>query len=373
MTPRLKTLNCLANGDRLVVSIDPRRRIELADPDGRLLTLLRLLAEGCRTPAELAAELAMPAGEIQAALATLDGLGWLEEADAAAGLTAAQRERHFSNLAFLDGFASLTRPGSVMQQRVPSSHVAVLGAGGLGSGVVQHLAGLGVGRLTLLDFDVVAERNFARQYTYTPAQLGLSKVKQVAEWVARFSPDVTAEPIHARVTGPEVVSEAIRGAALVISAIDEPAEVDLWVNEACVRAGIPFIRGGLAYLQGVYWSVNPGRSACWQCLETTRAAEAANDPQAAVVSWPRVLRQERVNRANGPVAGILAGLVSMEALRYLTGFVPPVSAGTYQLVDFTGACEISSEPWPADPGCRVCATAPGAPGSPAGAGGQAAP
>jgi molybdopterin-synthase adenylyltransferase len=136
-----------------------------------------------------------------------------------------------------------------------------------------------------------------------------------------------------------------------------PARVDLWVNKACVAAGVPFIRGGLAYMQGLYWSVDPGRSACRQCLELHRAA-LAQDVDLRLVTWEQVLRSERVNRGIGPVAQMLGSLVAMEALRYLTGIVSPVSAGTYQLVDFSGDCSISADPWPRDPDCAVCATAP---------------
>ena len=64
--------------------------------------------------------------------------------------------------------------------------MVVLGAGGLGSCVVQNLAGLGVSSLTLLDFDRVELRNFARQFTYTEAQCGLPKVEQVAAWLHAF-------------------------------------------------------------------------------------------------------------------------------------------------------------------------------------------
>jgi molybdopterin/thiamine biosynthesis adenylyltransferase len=359
LIPKLKSLTCSALDGRLVVSRDPRTRYELADPEGKVARLLTLLAEGGRTAGALAAELDVPEPDILAALDAFDGLGWLFDDDAPSTLTAAQRERYFSNLAFFEGFSSLTRSATGMQERVRSAHVAVLGTGGLGSAAVQHLVGLGVGRLTLLDFDVVQQRNFARQFTYTPSHLGLSKVEQVGAWVAAFDPAVTVTAHHARVTGPDTVARLLDGVDVVVSAIDQPAEVDLWVNRACVGAGVPFVRGGLAYLQGLYWSVDPGVSACRQCLETYRATEPERDERARVASWPLLLRQEQTNRATGPVAGILAGLVSMEALRYLTGFVPPVAAGTYHLVDFSGACEISTDAWPADPDCTVCATAPG--------------
>jgi len=117
----------------------------------------------------------------------LDDLGWLENAATAKPvLTDRQRERYFSNLAFFDGFTSLDRSREEIQDQLLSAHVLVLGVGGLGSAVVQHLVGLGVRRLTLVDFDTVDVRNFARQFTYTPDQIGQPKVDHVAAWVRAF-------------------------------------------------------------------------------------------------------------------------------------------------------------------------------------------
>ena len=361
--PRLKSLDCAAEEGALLLSRDPRTRIELDDPTGQVRALLTLLREGTRTPEALCAALAagwpdVEQSDVDEALATLDGLGWLEDAAAPRRLTDYERERYFSNLAFFDAFTTLERSSEEIQLRLVGAHVVVLGAGGLGSSVIQNLAGLGVSRLTLLDFDNVELRNFARQFTYTEAQRGLPKVEQVAAWLCAFDSRIEVTALNARVTGPGDVSALLPGADLVVSAIDQPDEVDLWVNEACVGAGVPFIRGGLAYVQGLYWSVDPGRSACRQCLESYRA-ELERGVDLPVATWERVLRSDRVNRAIGPVAQLLGALVAMEALRYLTGIVPPVSAGTYQLVDFSGDCSISTDPWPQDPDCPVCATAPG--------------
>ena len=357
--PRLKSVDMVADGETLLLSLDPRTRVELADPTGQVRALLALLREGTRAPEELRAALAVERRELDAALEALDGLGWLEDAAAPRRLGDYERERYFSNLAFFDAFTTLGRDREEIQTRLLDSHVVVLGAGGLGSAVVQNLVGLGVSALTLLDFDVVELRNFARQFTYVEAQRGLPKAEQVAAWVHAFDSRVDVTALNARVTGPDDVSSLLPGADLVVAAIDDPDDVDLWVNEACVGAGVPFIRGGLAYVQGLYWSVDPGRSACRNCLELHRAA-LAEDVDRPVVAWERMLRSERVNRAIGPVAQLLGSLVAMEALRYLTGIVPPVSAGCYQLVDFSGSCSISADPWPRDRDCPVCASAPAA-------------
>jgi molybdopterin/thiamine biosynthesis adenylyltransferase len=360
--PRLKSINCLADQESLLLSRDPRSRVELADPEGQTRALLILLAEGIRTPSELRTALAerwpdIELREIRDALDDLDRLGWLEDAAARGHLSDRQRQRYFSNLAFFDAFTTLERSREEIQRDLLDARVVVLGAGGLGSSVIQNLAGLGVSKLTILDFDTVELQNFARQFVYTEEQLGQPKVERVAAWLRKFDPGADVRAVNARVLGPDDVRTLLPGADLVISAIDDPDEVDLWVNEACVGAGIPFIRGGLSYTQGLYWSVDPGRSACRQCLESYRAT-FAQDIDLPLLTWERVLRTERVNRGIGPVAQLLGAVVAMEALRYLTGIVPPVAAGAYQLIDFAGSCSTSVEPWPQDPSCEVCATAP---------------
>jgi molybdopterin/thiamine biosynthesis adenylyltransferase len=360
--PRLKSLTCLGGPDRLIVSHDPRWQVELSDPDGQVRALLELLSEGSRDAGGLHREMAarwpeVTRADVDDALRMFDELGWLENAVARNRLDAQRRERYFSNLAFFDMFSSLDRSREDIQATLLAAHVVVLGTGGLGSSVVQNLAGLGIGQLTLLDADTVAMRNLVRQFTYDESRVGLSKVTEVAAWVRGFNSGVQVRAVHERVTGPNTVRPLLAGADLLISAIDQPIEVDLWVNEACVESGVPFIRGGLVYSRGLYWSVDPGRSACRQCLAAFRATPAGGaDPERD--AWPRILEAQPVNRGIGPVATIIGGLMAMEAVRYLSGIVPPVSAGTYQLVDFAADCGITADPWPADPDCPICRRAP---------------
>lgn len=368
MLPRLKSLNCLAGDGELVVSLDPRFRTRLADPDGQVLALLTLLREGTRDATALATALrdrwpaTTPAG-VAVVLDRLDRLGWLEDASAPTAFDAHDRERYFSNLAFFDAFTTLDVPRELPQRRLRDAHVLVLGAGGLGSAVLMNLAGLGVGAVTVVDQDRVELRNFARQFTYTEAEVGQPKAERVARWLTAFDPTLRVEAFRRRVESPDDVTTLLRGSALsplpdlVVSAIDEPDEVDRWVNAACVAAGVPFVRGGLAYTQGLYWSVDPGRSACRECLERHRA-RLADGIDRDVVTRPRVLQQDRVNRAIGPVTSVLGGLVALEAMRFLTGLTAPVALGRYQLVDFAGDAGTSCDAWPPDPACPVCATVP---------------
>jgi molybdopterin/thiamine biosynthesis adenylyltransferase len=209
--------------------------------------------------------------------------------------------------------------------------------------------------VTLVDFDRVELKNLARQFTYTEAHVGKSKVQQVAEWVSAFNSHMDVRAIDRRVATPDDIAPLLVDVDLVVSAIDQPDDIDLIVNEACMPARVPFIRGGLAYMQGVYWSVDPGRSACRLCLETYRARQALG-VDSVLQRWPAVLRADRPNRATGPIAQMLGAVVSLEVMRYLTGFTSPVSAGTYQLIDFSTDCTISQDAWPRDPACRLCTT-----------------
>lgn len=368
MVPRLKSLNCLSGEGQLLVSFDPKVRVRLADPDGRVLALLQLLREGTRDVEALVEDLragwaSTTAAEVTDALASLDRLGWLENPEPASSFGEIDESRYASNLAFFDAFSSLSRSGRDVQARLRKAHVLVLGAGGLGSAVLMNLAGLGVGTLTVVDQDVIELRNFARQFTYLPTEIGQPKAERVAAWLRAFDPALTVHSSRQRIQAPEQVTDLLHQDTagdlvdFVVSAIDEPDDIDRWVNQACVTAGVPFVRGGLAHTQGLYWSVDPGRSPCRECLERHRA-RLAHGMDRETVSWPRVIRQDRVNRAIGPVAGLLGAMLAMEAMRYLTDLTPPVAAGRYQLIDFASDCGTSSDPWVADPDCPICAAAP---------------
>ena len=90
-------------------------------------------------------------------------------------------ERRFGGLARLYGVAGA--------QRIRASHVAVVGVGGVGSWAVEALARSGVGRLTLIDLDHVAESNINRQIQATEATVGQAKVLALRDRIAQINPD----------------------------------------------------------------------------------------------------------------------------------------------------------------------------------------
>jgi molybdopterin/thiamine biosynthesis adenylyltransferase len=351
-------------GTALIVVCDPSRSIELEDPDGQVERLLTTLREHPGTMTEVRAHLAgggleVSPEDLRDALSALDGLRMLRDLDRA--VDREQAGRLFSNLAFFELYSTLEAGEAELQQRVTDAHVLQLGTGGLGSNVLQSLAGLGVGRLTLLDNDDVEPKNLARQFLYREADLGSAKVQRAAQWVRGFHSDIEVDAVRRWVGGAGDVGDLLAGVDLVVSGIDQGERIDNWVNEACLRAGVPWVRGGMTGSQLIYFSVDPGRSGCYECRVHAygdgKGIASSVLPPSAVTAQRLSARIPRVNRANGPSAALIGSLVAFEALRYLSGYEPPYAAGAEVLIDVSGGGVQRREPWPRNPDCAMCAVA----------------
>jgi molybdopterin-synthase adenylyltransferase len=363
MMVKLKPAVWERHGDELHVMVDQREMRTLADPDGRIEELLRLLSVAAHTPETLAAGLArrftdISADDLEEGICGLDGLGMLEDAAQADSLTRWQQERYFTNLVFFQSFATLGHSKEEMQQRLLAANVLILGVGGLGSMVLMHLVGAGVGRFTLLEHDVVEERNFSRQFIYRHADIGRAKVERASEWVREYSPSTEVRALNRLITSSRDVAELLDGTGtdLVISAVDTPPlEIGPWVNRACVEADVPHIRGGMG-VQSHYVSVDPGRSPCVECNQLVMQEEQ-DDPGEVGAKWRLFQRLSLVNRGVGPIAGQIGALMAMEALRYLTGFAEPVAAGVIHSFDLSEGGAETVTPWDRHAGCPACRVA----------------
>jgi len=124
--------------------------------------------------------------------------------------------------------------GGAGQQRLLSAHVALVGAGGIGAPAIQYLAAAGVGRLTVIDNDVVSLSNLQRQVLFSTADIDRPKVEAASEAVARLNPDVRIVPHRIRLTAANVAS-LLDGADAVIDGSDNFA-TRLTVADAALRA-----------------------------------------------------------------------------------------------------------------------------------------
>lgn len=336
-------------GGALVLTREPGIETTIPDPDGQVGDLLDLL-DGERTVGEIAEALAarwpdLTLESIEEGIASLEAAGLLEDAAATTSLTDAECERYQSNLAFFGAFAGFERSRYSFQERLRESHVLLLGVGGIGSTVLYNLAGLGVGRVTLVDSDAVELGNLSRQFLYGESDVGQPKLARAVARIEALNQDVELIPVERRIASSSDVAGLLADVNLVVSAIDRPEGIQYQVNDACVAAGIPYVNGAIWGSRGYYYSIWPRQSGCLRCHGAIRTREEGPN----VPEWP-----ELVNVAIGPTATLISSLVALEGLRYLTGFAAPVAAARVWVADFAeGAMNVGYE-WPTEPECRVC-------------------
>lgn len=235
-------------------------------------------------------------------------------------------------------FAGLGASGQASLER---ASVLLVGCGALGGVVAQTLARAGVGRLVLVDRDVVERSNLPRQVLFDEehARLGEPKALAAASSLAAFGGPTRVEP-HARHLDASALDELGAGVDLVVDGTDN-LRTRYLVNDWCVRAGRPWIYGGVVGGSGLVLPVIPGHGPCLRCVfpEPPPAGSLPTCDTAGVV-LPAV----------GAIASLQAGL----ALRLLAS--APDGLPTAQLVEldaWNGSARTIVAP--PDPDCPCCA------------------
>ena len=155
--------------------------------------------------------------------------------------------------------------GSEGQSDLLDAEVLVLGAGGLGSPIIQYLAAAGVGTLGIADDDEVELSNLQRQIIHGDDDVGRKKVDSAAEFVAELNPDVTVRTHDLRVTK-ENIDELIADYDFVVDGTDNFATRYL-VNDACTLAGKPFSHGAIFRFEGQITTFSADEDTpCYRCL-----------------------------------------------------------------------------------------------------------
>lgn len=142
----------------------------------------------------------------------------------------------------------LPEVGDAGQARLAAASVLVVGAGGLGCPVLQYLAGAGVGRLAIVDHDVVEETNLHRQPLYTMADIGKPKVEVARAALQRFNPGLYID-IHAERLTPQNAARLVAAADVVVDAADSFA-VTYILSDASQAAAKPLVSASVIGMTG---------------------------------------------------------------------------------------------------------------------------
>lgn len=228
--------------------------------------------------------------------------------------------------------------GGEGQRRLLASHVVAIGAGGIGSPLLQYLAAAGVGRLTIIDDDHVSMSNLQRQILFTEADEGHAKVERAKTALEALNPDVKVQAVSARLD-PDNALRLVSGCDVIVDGSDN-FPTRLAVADAALASRIPLVSAAVAEFSGqiaVYRGWEPGKP-CYRCLVGSNPATPDRS-----CSEQGVL---------GAMAGTIGSLAAIEAIRCIVGFGED-SAGKLLIVDALGG-GFRKVTVPKDPGCSIC-------------------
>jgi len=194
--------------------------------------------------------------------------------------------------------------GTEGQQRLENSSVLVVGAGGLGSTLLFDLAGAGVGRIGVADFDTVSESNLNRQFLHTADGIGMDKVDSALMRLKAFNPTLRFDRRRCRIDENNVEG-LIADYDVIVAAVDN-MNARAALNLACIKLGKPLVNGGVNGMCGSLQIVEPRKTACLNCLYGEN-------------------RKMPVATSFAPVVSTISSLMAQAALLLLLGLQNPLT------------------------------------------------
>ncbi|NOH25044.1 molybdopterin-synthase adenylyltransferase MoeB [Vibrio europaeus] len=194
------------------------------------------------------------------------------------------------------------------QEALKQASVLILGAGGLGCASSQYLATAGIGKLTLIDDDVVELSNLQRQVLHHDADVGTKKVLSASNSLKQLNPHLEVETIDTRLTDEEL-SILIASHSLVLDASDN-VETRNQLNKLCYALKTPLVSGAAIRMEGQVsvFTYQDDSQPCYQCLSALFGNAALSCVEAGVMS---------------PVVGIIGAVQAMEAIKVIANYGTP--------------------------------------------------
>jgi sulfur-carrier protein adenylyltransferase/sulfurtransferase len=202
----------------------------------------------------------------------------------------------------------LPEVGVIGQERLRKAKVLVVGVGGLGSPVAMQLVSAGVGKVGLIDPDIVDLSNLHRQPLYASRDVGRPKVMAARERLVEMNPDVEIEAMHAELVR-ENAERIVSDYDLVCDGTDR-FEARYAVNDACVAKRKVNVYASVYRFQGQVTVFVPG-GPCYRCL-FPQAPEPGSAPTCAEIG------------VMGSLTGLIGSLQASEALKILLGAGDPL-------------------------------------------------
>lgn len=227
------------------------------------------------------------------------------------------------------------------QERVAAGHVVVVGAGGLGSPALLYLAGVGMGRVTVIDDDAVELSNLHRQVIHAEAAVGTNKAESAAGEMSRRNGSVDVSVVEVRVSASNA-AELLRGADVVLDGTDN-FDARYAISDACAELGVPHVWGSILGFDAQLSTFWAGRGPTYRDVfpEAPPVGSVPSCAQAGVL---------------GPVVGVAGTMMALEAVKLLAGVGQPLVGRIAYFSGLDGqweyipvAAQVEFEPVPASP------------------------
>jgi len=194
------------------------------------------------------------------------------------------------------------------QEALKQASVLMLGAGGLGCASSQYLATAGIGKITLIDDDVVELSNLQRQVLHHDADVGKKKVESAADSLRELNPHIVVDTVATRLDDNELRA-LIETHSIVVDASDN-VETRNQLNRLCFATKTPLVSGAAIRMEGqisVFTYDDPTQP-CYQCLSALFGSGALSCVEAGVMA---------------PVVGIVGAVQAMEAIKVIANYGQP--------------------------------------------------
>ena len=192
------------------------------------------------------------------------------------------------------------------QLKLKQASVCVVGVGGLGNPIVARLTAMGVGKIRIVDRDVIELSNLHRQTMFNEDDVGQVKVETAAKKLRKLNPDVVIEELPVSINDYTAL-DVVDGCDVVIDALDS-VNARYSLNKACIEKKIPFVTGAAVGVTGQSFTILPNESACYHCLFP--ALDEDSMPTCSI---------EGVHPS---ILSIIGGIEVSEAVKIITGKEP---------------------------------------------------
>ncbi|NQT28553.1 MAG: HesA/MoeB/ThiF family protein [Candidatus Omnitrophica bacterium] len=192
--------------------------------------------------------------------------------------------------------------GDKGQEKLLDSKVLIVGTGGLGSSCAYYLAAAGIGKIGLVDFDLVELDNLQRQILHATGDIGKSKVTSAKDKLSNLNPEIEIIPHKVKLSS-ENILDIVKDYNLLVECSDNSLTKYL-LNDTSIFTKKPLFYAAALRFEGQAMTILPGKTACYRCLFPKLPSE-----------------NEFISPKDAGILGVVAGIIGLiqanEVLKYI--------------------------------------------------------